>query len=104
MFLLDEFLVDVRIYLRGADVGVPEEFLQHAQVHACLQAVRCKAVPEGVRRNLLTEVCGMQLHDFPGPHAGHGLAAGIQYDIVRSRVGEGAALLDPDFQVFLRLP
>ena len=48
VFLLDEFLVDVRIYLRGADIRVPEEFLQHAQVHACLQAVRGKAVPEGM--------------------------------------------------------
>ena len=45
----------------------------------------------------------MQLHDFPGPHAGHGLSTGIQDDIVRSRVGEGAALLNPGFQVFLRL-
>ena len=53
VFLLDEFLVDVRINLRGADVGMPEEFLQHAQVHACLQAVRCKTMPEGVRRDLL---------------------------------------------------
>ena len=27
VFLLDEFLVNVRINLRGADVRVPEEFL-----------------------------------------------------------------------------
>ena len=53
VFLLDEFLVDVRINLRCTDVGMPEEFLQHAQVHARLQAVRCKTVPEGMRRNLL---------------------------------------------------
>ena len=27
VFLLDEFLVDVRIDLRGADIGVAEQFL-----------------------------------------------------------------------------
>ena len=49
MFLLDEFLVDVRVDLRSADVGVAEELLQHAQVHAGLQTVRGKAVAEGMR-------------------------------------------------------
>ena len=49
MFLLDEFLVDVRIDLRGADVGMAQRFLQHAQVHARLQAVGGKTVPEGMR-------------------------------------------------------
>lgn len=77
MFLLDEFLVDVRINLRCTDIGVPEEFLQYAQVHAGLQAVRSEAVAEGVRRDLLGEVRGMLLHDFPCSHAGHGLAAGV---------------------------
>ena len=33
VFLLDEFLVDVRVDLRGAYVGVAEQFLQNAQVH-----------------------------------------------------------------------
>ena len=95
MFLLDEFLVDVRVDLRGADVGVAEELLQYAQVHAGLQAVRGEAVAEGMRRDLLGEVHGVLLHDFPGSHAGHGLAPGIENDVVRSRVGEGAAFLDP---------
>ncbi len=56
MFPLDEFLVDVRINLRGADVGVAEQFLQNAQVHARFKAVRGKAVAERVRRNLLAQV------------------------------------------------
>ena len=30
VFLLDKFLVDMRINLRGADIGMSEEFLQHA--------------------------------------------------------------------------
>ena len=45
VFLLNEFLVNVRINLRRADVRMSEEFLQHAQVHARLQAMRGKAVP-----------------------------------------------------------
>ena len=49
MLLLDELVVDVRVDLRGADVRVPEEFLQHAQVHSRFQAVRGETVPEGVR-------------------------------------------------------
>ena len=75
MFLLDEFLVDMRIDLRCADIGVSEQFLQYAQIHARLQAVRCKTVPKGVRRDLLAQVHRMLLYDFPGSHAGHGLAA-----------------------------
>ena len=77
VFLLDKLFVDVRINLRRADIGMPEEFLQHAQIHTRLQAVRCKTVPEGMRRNLLSQVGRVLLHDFPGSHAGHGLAAGI---------------------------
>ena len=50
VFLLNEFLVNVRINLRRADVRMSEEFLQHAQVHARLQAMRGKAVPERMRR------------------------------------------------------
>ena len=77
VFLLDEFLVDVRVDLRGADVGVAQQFLQYAQVHARLQAMRGEAVPKRVRRDLLCEMRRMQLHDFPGSHAGHRLPAGI---------------------------
>ena len=36
VFLLDEFLVDVRVNLRGTDVGVTEEFLQYSQIHSGL--------------------------------------------------------------------
>ena len=40
---------DVRVYLRGADAGVPEEFLNHTQVRAVFHEVRGKAVAEHVR-------------------------------------------------------
>ena len=33
VFDLDEFFVDVRVNLRGAYVGVSEQFLQNAQIH-----------------------------------------------------------------------
>ena len=74
MLSLDEFFVDVRINLRGADVGMAEQFLQNAQVHARFKAVRGKAVAERVRRNLLAQVQCVQLHDFPCTHAAHRLA------------------------------
>ena len=45
----------------------------------------------------------MLLHDFPGPHAAHGLASGVENDVVRGRVGEGATFLDPGAQIFLGL-
>ena len=53
VFLLDEFVVDMRVNLRGADICVAEQFLQNAQVHARFEAVRSKAVTERVRRYLL---------------------------------------------------
>ena len=77
VFLLDEFLVDVRVNLRGADVCMAQQFLQDAQVHARLQAVRGKAVAEGVRRDLFGKVGRVLLHDFPSTHAAHRLATGI---------------------------
>ena len=33
VFYFDKFFVDVRVNLRGPDVGVSEQFLQYAQVH-----------------------------------------------------------------------
>ena len=74
MFLLDKFFINMGINLRGADVGVPQQFLQHAQVHARFQTVSGKTVAEGVWGHLLGQVSRVLLHNFPGPHAAHGLA------------------------------
>ena len=49
VLLLDELVVDVRVDLRSADVGVAEQFLQNAQVHSRFEAVRGKTVAECVR-------------------------------------------------------
>ena len=86
MFFLDKFLVDMRVNLRGADVGMAKQFLQNTQIHSRLQAMRRKAMAERMWRHLLTQMHRMQLHNFPRPHASHGLAAGIQDDIVRCRM------------------
>lgn len=77
VFLLDKFLVHMSVDLGGADVGVTQQFLQHAEVHARFEAVGGEAVAEGVGRYLLSQVHGMLLHDLPSAHAAHGLAAGI---------------------------
>ena len=74
MFPLYKFFVNVRINLRGADVGMAQQFLQHAQVHARFQAVGGKTVAEGVGRHLLGQMGRVLLHNLPGPHAAHGLA------------------------------
>ena len=86
MFLLDEIFIDVRVNLRGADVRMAEQFLQYAQVHTRLQAVRRKAMAERMRRNLFAQVHRMQLHYFPGAHTAHRLAMRIQDNIVRCGV------------------
>lgn len=43
---------DVCVNLSGADAGVAEEFLNHAQVRAVFQQVRGEAVPQHVRRDV----------------------------------------------------
>ena len=86
MFFLDKFLVNMRVNLRGADVGMAEQFLQYTQVHTRLQAVRSKAMAERMRRNLFAQVHRMQLHNFPGAHTAHRLTMRIQDDIISCRM------------------
>ena len=50
-----------RVNLRGADVGVAQQFLHGAQVLRRFQQVRCERVPEHVRMHVL----GQSLQ--PGP-------------------------------------
>ena len=56
-----------------------------------------------MRRDLLREVHGVLLYNFPSPHAGHGLAARIENYVVCGRVGERASEFYPSFQVFFCL-
>ena len=103
VFLLDELVVNMRVDLRGADVGVAEQFLQYAQVHARFEAVRGKAMTERVRRYLFAQVHGVLLYDFPSAHAAHRFPVRIENDSVVCGVGEGATFLNPSAQVFFCL-
>ena len=42
----------VRVNLRGADVRMAEQFLDHTQVRAMFQQMRGKTVPQHVRRDV----------------------------------------------------
>ena len=58
--------VHVRVHLRRGDVGMPKEFLHHAEVRAARQQVRGEAVPEHVRMNALESGRRrVPLHDLP---------------------------------------
>lgn len=48
----------VRVELRCGDIGVPEQFLDHAKIGAAIKEVRRKRVPQGVRVNLPAETGG----------------------------------------------
>ena len=48
----------VRVELRCGDIGVPEQFLDHAKVGAAIKEVRRKRVPQRVRVNLPTKTGG----------------------------------------------
>jgi hypothetical protein len=48
----------VRVELRCGDIGVPEQFLDHAKVGAAIKEVRRKRVPQRVRVNLPAETGG----------------------------------------------
>ena len=48
---LEAILIYMGINLRGRDVAVAEQFLNHAQIGPAADQVGCKTVPQGVRRN-----------------------------------------------------
>ena len=48
----------VRIELRCSNIGMPEQFLDHAKVGAAIEEVRCKRVTQRVRVNLPAETGG----------------------------------------------
>jgi len=45
MHRLEPLLINVRVYLRGRDVGVAEHFLDDAEIGAVAEQVRGKAMP-----------------------------------------------------------
>ena len=48
---------DVCVNFRGADVRVPQQFLDHAQVRAVLQQMRGETVSQHVRRHVAGHPC-----------------------------------------------
>ena len=49
MYLLEPRLIDVRVDLRGRDIGMAKHFLDHTQISAVVQQMRGKAVAQQVR-------------------------------------------------------
>ena len=58
-FLPQCFVIEVRIYLCSANVGVAEQFLNHAQVGTSAQQSRGKTVTKGVRRYCFRDACSL---------------------------------------------
>ena len=60
-------LADVRVAVGGGDVRMAQKFLDHAQVCSILEQVRCKAVAQRMRRDVLrnTSLLCIELHALP---------------------------------------
>ena len=60
----------MRVNLGGADAGVAEQFLNHAQVRAVFEQVRREAVPEHVRGHVAFDAGAAEapLHAQPERH------------------------------------
>src|SRR5208283_2215381 len=73
----------VRVDLGGGDVGVSQHGLHAAQVGAAFQQVGGKAVPDGVRRQMLKNagLAAMTAQQFPERLASHRSAAGSDEEI-----------------------
>jgi hypothetical protein len=63
-------LVDMRIDLGCGNIGVPEHFLDDAQIGAVPEEMRREAVPQKVRINVLFQSCvsRMCFHYLPDTH------------------------------------
>ena len=51
----ERLVVEVRVYLRGADVGMSEEHLDDTEIGAAFEHGRCEGVAEGVGRDGLLD-------------------------------------------------
>ena len=78
--LLEVFLVDVRIDLRGADVRVPEHRLDEPEVRPPLQQMRRKGVAQGMGGEVLGDpgLQGIVSEELPKPLPAHPIAAVVQ--------------------------
>lgn len=67
MHSFQSLLIDVCINLRRRNVGVTKHFLDDTQIRAIPQEMRCEAVPQKVRVNVLFESGAprMLFYDLP---------------------------------------
>ena len=69
MHLPQSRAINMRVYLRGRDVGVAQHFLDDAKVCAAHQQVRCKAMPKHVGIDLKPGALRVVVHDLPHAHS-----------------------------------
>jgi len=60
--------VDVRVDLRGGQVGVAEQLLHDAKVRSACEKMRGKAVPQRVRGYMLLDARGDRVRADEPPH------------------------------------
>ena len=72
MHSFEPLLVDMRIDLRGGNIGVAEHLLNDPQIGAVPEQVRCEAVPEKVWVNILLQpgVARVLFYDLPDSRCG----------------------------------
>ena len=75
----------VGINLRGADIRVAEQFLNHAQIRAMLQQMRGKTVTQHVRRNIALHASAFHsfLNALPKRYRGKRPATTIEKHVCR---------------------
>ena len=65
-------LIDMRIDLRGGNIGVAQHFLDDPQVRAVPEQMRRETVPQKVWINVLVQPCPLRVffHDLPDTGCG----------------------------------
>src|SRR5215212_8731049 len=72
--------VDVRVDLRGGNIGVAKHLLHCAKVSATLEKVSCKGMSVSVWRHALRDAHLVNVFpkNLPGAHAGEWLTLGVE--------------------------
>lgn len=69
---LQLLLIDMRVHLRGRYVRVPQHLLDDSQISAVAEQMRCEAMTQKVRIDVLLQSGQLRvlLNDLPDPHCG----------------------------------
>ena len=72
MHSLEPLLIDMGIDLGGRDVRVAKHLLDDSKIRAVAEQMRCEAVPQKVRINILFQsgALGVFFNDLPDPRCG----------------------------------